>query len=823
MTNFSEDNTRTKVFMHLEEGVHSEAAASRIYTEIPNARVIDYSTDANSLIDSCTIEISQYNAGWEIKGITDPYPTALLPFEFNDTDVVSLFRQKNCKVFYSQGDNEPVGVTKGVNPYRLLHNGYTNAANLSYDQEGSTLRIISRLESQNWVTYKSDVVEYVQAYESAAPGFDPGDLYATNASGDRYGYEVYLNNREFVLNPTFDGKPVGNLLDFGKWVFGGESCYLAPYYLEPSNFYYYSRSIGRFWTVADVIQMCLFHMQFPRERLWKKKREDGSWDCTLATGSNSAQNYQSVIFPEWHEFSRLSPLMRSPEIVRDFRFKLGDRWVDVLNRVLKPNNLMLSYDYSAMPELTDIDGGSPLKDDWQFDAVKERNNLYKPKLKITNRASTSTINLGHQAKGSDIDPSNSVVLNFDLNYDQSRNNFNTIMAVPGPESVEFTAELVPGWDTKFDSLYTNASDKKLKLGSKEMEEAGSHFAWRRWVLNENADHLATRYKKPLMSGFPWQEVSFADLDGISGICAGAYADDTAFFRRLKFEPILLTHKDGGGIVGPHHGTLIEWHNGDGNWKNISGGTDPNDKYDALLMGRGVKLLDNECGILFTGDLPPSAILREGMEAGDTLNTAAKIRITATVTFPRGRIHTTFPSSGVRDPINYYNAYWNQAINVPNTRNTDYDSTTGSESSERHEDNYFSSFYSNVKCIQAERYVTRGRCVSGIYKSVYSDFDPELFTDLSIGRRSDLDGYVKSLWDAHFGAHGSGRATVKGIYTDYHPIGQSLEKLRGMELGLNLTDKAHLAGAKYPVITAMRLDFLRGETKLTFGDSRERLK
>ena len=86
MTNFSEDNTRTKVFMHLGEGVASELAASRLYTEIPNARVIDYSTDANSLIDSCTIEISQYNSGWEYKVIKDTNLSALLPFEYNDPD-----------------------------------------------------------------------------------------------------------------------------------------------------------------------------------------------------------------------------------------------------------------------------------------------------------------------------------------------------------------------------------------------------------------------------------------------------------------------------------------------------------------------------------------------------------------------------------------------------------------------------------------------------------------------------------------------------------------------------------------------------------------
>jgi hypothetical protein len=162
---------------------------------------------------------------------------------------------------------------------------------------------------------------------------------------------------------------------------------------------------------------------------------------------------------------------------------------------------------------------------------------------------------------------------------------------------------VPAWpkdqdDSDIEDLM-DSSDKWLQSNSTSRD-------WRDWVLNEAGDYNGER------DGID----KTYDLAAIIGPCTP---------RRRHFEPTITTDTDGMPF-GNCGGLTVEWWDKDGGddgtgaWRPLS---------DISPEARTVKILSEECGIRFDGDVPPSELIDQGIDA-DTGMPNAKVRVTASL-------------------------------------------------------------------------------------------------------------------------------------------------------------------------------------------------
>lgn len=215
------------------------------------------------------------------------------------------------------------------------------------------------------------------------------------------------------------------------------------------------------------------------------------------------------------------------------------------------------------------------------------------------RGEGSRVSLLMQGEGT-IDVRKTNVARFSLNYDISRLS-NEIIGQGGLKRYEATFPLVPAWeagddDTPVETLVTGGVNALTK-----------QFVGRKLVLNEAGDYDGLR---------DWIEGHY-DLEPILGA--------NHLVRRRKFLPCLSQHARGDDLAS--NGYLVEWWDED-----QTDASDHNDPEDPgwVKAKEPFRVLEHECGILFTGSGPVSEFLTTLQEAFSPTVQSLWVRITCSI-------------------------------------------------------------------------------------------------------------------------------------------------------------------------------------------------
>lgn len=181
-----------------------------------------------------------------------------------------------------------------------------------------------------------------------------------------------------------------------------------------------------------------------------------------------------------------------------------------------------------------------------------------------------------------------------------------VLAVGSFTEIEATFELMPAWDKADDNT---PLAKLLKNGVVDWDNNPRyHRVWRDWVLNEAGDYPRAWNTLFKPNGCDEQANSFLITE------FAGHADVVP--RRRKFLPMLTRGPDGQPL-GQVGGCDVEWWN-----PRRAGGLGAGwDKLWTNVPMLECRLLEKECGIKFTGSIPPVMIMRQGNDA--------RVRITAT--------------------------------------------------------------------------------------------------------------------------------------------------------------------------------------------------
>lgn len=218
------------------------------------------------------------------------------------------------------------------------------------------------------------------------------------------------------------------------------------------------------------------------------------------------------------------------------------------------------------------------------------------RIRVFQRGTGSKVTLRHQKAGQVFDPGKSEAHRIQVRYDPSGRRLDDVVVFGDFEEVESTFELMKGWPLDDDAV----AWAKLKWDHPEwVQNPERQFIWRKWVLNEGGDYVTvgnTTFRQGVDGPYD-----------LSAIFPGGYVP-----RRRKFLPTLTMIGD--KPAGQYNGIVVEI------WvvDNDGGAWHPLHKYHR----GGVQLLDDECGILITGDMPPAVFQMN--------QTDAKVRVTATI-------------------------------------------------------------------------------------------------------------------------------------------------------------------------------------------------
>lgn len=184
-----------------------------------------------------------------------------------------------------------------------------------------------------------------------------------------------------------------------------------------------------------------------------------------------------------------------------------------------------------------------------------------------------------------------------------------LRVVGARKQVEATWELVPAWSDDLDDL-----DEELMFSdTPEWEDhPENHRVWRDWVLNEGADYVGVRPEITEPTDLSVALKYFGTED---------QNPDTKSVqvKRRRFLPT-LTLGDGGKPIGKIDGVTVEYYRSDyeGNrWVEINPEEDPT---------WACRVLEGECGISFTGGMPPIELL-DIYQSGQYF---PRVRVTATI-------------------------------------------------------------------------------------------------------------------------------------------------------------------------------------------------
>jgi hypothetical protein len=197
----------------------------------------------------------------------------------------------------------------------------------------------------------------------------------------------------------------------------------------------------------------------------------------------------------------------------------------------------------------------------------------------------------------------------DLTYSDS-SRVSNVLVIGARKQVEAAFELVPAWNDDRDNWPIDYPERLCRDCPEFHDNADYQRVWRDWVLNEDGGYVDTRPKaaKP-------PEIDFLTLTngGVKPITAGGLV------KRRRFLPTLTLGVDGKPI-GQIDGCVVQYFDEtreDGPWIDIQASNDPDCACTILI---------NECGISFTGSVPPSELVWKYRETGDV----PRIRVIATI-------------------------------------------------------------------------------------------------------------------------------------------------------------------------------------------------
>ncbi|HTN02938.1 MAG TPA: hypothetical protein VL132_13720, partial [Planctomycetaceae bacterium] len=208
----------------------------------------------------------------------------------------------------------------------------------------------------------------------------------------------------------------------------------------------------------------------------------------------------------------------------------------------------------------------------------EDDDARKTTFKFFRRGEGPKVFLWQQAPGATIDPVKTTVERISASYDITRL-ANVVVGRAGFKLYESTFPLIPGWEPGDDE------QEFAKLDQGEELFKTYPFAYRKFVLNEAGDYNGTR---PEITGhYP---------------LIGDIGDSDLVIRRRKFQRCISEHTSDDDAES--NGLVLEW------WSSIQeGATSPTDPADpGWIRARWpFRLLEKECGILFTGPTPPQEL------------------------------------------------------------------------------------------------------------------------------------------------------------------------------------------------------------------------
>lgn len=328
----------------------------------------------------------------------------------------------------------------------------------------------------------------------------------------------------------------------------------------------------------------------------------------------------------------------------------------------------------------------------------------KTTFKFYRRGDGPKVSLFQQAPGETIDPVKTTAERISASYDITRL-ANRIIGRGALELREGTFPLLPGWEEEDDATPLEELDESQETSREKP------FVGRKWILNEAGDYNTFR---------SW--IQRFDLTPVLGA--------SHIIRRRKFRRCLSEHSAGDDA--DSNGYVLEWWDAD-----QESAASPTQKTDPgwIKVRWPYRVLEKECGVLFTGPTPPDALWNLFQDDPQSVH----LRITASIegdvaleavagrrtSSPNGEDVTLF--LGVKDRFHY-------------------------------------------------RQVTA--------ESIYAD-DPADDAD----DRTALDNYCQAIRDQQDAAEVSLSVGLKGLNHPEYKIGQLIDKVEGRNLTFNANKPA----------------------------------
>ncbi len=369
-------------------------------------------------------------------------------------------------------------------------------------------------------------------------------------------------DHEVVFNPEIKHHIVGNKRTGGTNIPGVN----YPIFLDPASV---------FTTAAAQFQGANYFP--PNDPAYAGEVSDANWnliEAVLYVCGRCNGSQQNVINPKLADLKGLLPDDRT--ILKNHAIRHDLYLSEALSQLLQPYGFRWSVDYESR-------------------TVR--------RIRISQVGKGDLRTLSWQAAGSDLNLTAQNTDRIRLLYDASMA-VNQVRALGDFTTIEATWELKPAWDAALDE-----TDMVNLIKSNPNWETNTqyHRVWRDWVLNEGADYPRAWTGHPEGVVNPAIDQYFRDVWGPN--------HPPVVARRRRFLPMLTRDIDGQPL-GDTGGVYVEWWN-----PNKTGGANWDVLWPSLPFFH-CKVLDDECGISFTGTLPPVLIRSAGAEA--------RVRVTATL-------------------------------------------------------------------------------------------------------------------------------------------------------------------------------------------------
>lgn len=205
--------------------------------------------------------------------------------------------------------------------------------------------------------------------------------------------------------------------------------------------------------------------------------------------------------------------------------------------------------------------------------------------------------VGYQATGFALDPQQSPLEEFSLQYDVAGHKLvNAVVILGAPLVYESTFELIPAWDSGLNGGIEWQQTDKDSLDFKTTPRL-RRFA-RDWVLNEAGDYVGNKVPDHAQAGHPYLPITTAfDINEHLGLSETVFAQ-----RRRRFWSVLTLDDYGRPLGEQSGGMLVEVSRDDAaTWEEIG---------RLGITTTHVRLLTDECGIRFDHQFAPELFLQE---------------------------------------------------------------------------------------------------------------------------------------------------------------------------------------------------------------------